>query len=55
MELKIEQNFTDKYTNENYKIGDVITVEKARGEELLADTRNLVSLVKKVKPKIENE
>lgn len=44
MKLNIEKEFVDKNTGELHKIGDVIEVEKARGEELLADDRKLVSL-----------
>lgn len=43
MKLKIEKTFTDKHTGEKYKVGDVKDFEKKRAEELLADSRNLVS------------
>ena len=46
--LKIEQGFIDKYTDEEYKVGDEITVDETRGKELLEDPRHLVSLVKKI-------
>lgn len=46
--LKIEVGFTDKYTDKEYKVGDEITVDEARGKELLEDPRHLVSLVKKI-------
>ena len=46
--LKIEQKFQDKYNGNIYEAGEVIEFEKARGEELLADKRGLVSLVEKV-------
>lgn len=55
MKLKIEIAFNDKYTDKSYKVGDVITVDEARGEELLADSRNLVSLVKEKAPKKPNK
>lgn len=51
MKLKVKVKFCDKYTNENYNVNQVITVEKARGEELLADPRHLVELVKEKKVK----
>lgn len=44
MKLNVEKSFVDRITGELHKIGDVIEVEKTRGEELLADTRKLVSL-----------
>lgn len=62
--LNIEVAFTDKNNNaKHYKIGDVITVDEARGNELLADSRKLVSLneiiedeeTKKAKAKAEKE
>lgn len=43
MKLNIEKEFVDKISGELHKVGDVIEVEKARGEELLADDRKLVS------------
>lgn len=46
--LNIVSAFTDKYTDENYNVGDVVTFDKARGEELLADPRGLVTLVEKI-------
>lgn len=44
MKLNVEVEFVDKVTGELHKVGEIITVDKARGEELLADNRNLVSL-----------
>lgn len=44
MKLNIEKEFVDKISGELHKVGDIIKVEQARGEELLADTRNLVSI-----------
>ena len=35
MELKVKEEFKDKYTGKVYKIGETLTVEKERGEELL--------------------
>lgn len=49
MKLKVKIEFVDKYTSELHKVGDVIDVNEARGNELLADTRKLVTLVKSPK------
>lgn len=46
MKLKIEKEFTDKFTGETYKVDDVKEFEEARAKELLADSRNLVTQVK---------
>lgn len=43
IKLKVLVPFTDKYTNEKYKLNDVITVDKERATELLNDKRKLVS------------
>ncbi|MED4061699.1 hypothetical protein [Priestia megaterium] len=51
MKLKVEQIFRDKNTDKVYQIGDVIEVDEARGEELLANSLNLVSVVADEKPK----
>lgn len=51
MKLRINIDFTDKYTGAAYKIGDEVTFEKARGEELLADKRELVTLIEEATPK----
>lgn len=40
--LKVLVAFTDKYTEEKYKINSVISVSKERAEELLKDKRKLV-------------
>ena len=40
--LKILVAFTDKYTQADYKVNDVISVEATRAEELLSDERGLV-------------
>ena len=45
MKLKIEKEFTDKYTGKKYKVGDVVEFEEGRAKELLSDTRELVSKV----------
>lgn len=43
--LKVLIAFTDKYTKKDYEVNDVLKVDKARAEELLSDTRGLVSKV----------
>lgn len=43
IKLKVLVPFTDKYTDEKYKLNDVITVDKERATELLNDKRKLVS------------
>lgn len=43
--LKIERKFTDKYTGKAYKVGAKVDFEDDRAEELLADSRGLVSEV----------
>ena len=57
MKLNIEVAFTDKYTSEDYVIGRVIEVTEARGNELLKDPRNLVSLneTTKTEQKVEKK
>lgn len=45
MKLKIEVNFTDKYTGKKYKAGSEVEFKDDRAEELLSDTRGLVSEV----------
>lgn len=40
--LEILVGFSDKYTGANYKVGDIVSFEKARADELLADNRKLV-------------
>jgi hypothetical protein len=49
MKLKVEKPFMDKYTSENYEVGQVIEVSDERGSELLSDERRLVSKVQKAK------
>lgn len=46
MKLKVEKVFIDKITQELHKVGDVFEVDTARGEELLADNRKLVTVDK---------
>lgn len=42
--LNIEKSFTDKHTEKEYMVGDVVMFEKERAEELLKDERKLVSV-----------
>ncbi len=42
VKLRVLIAFTDKYTDESYAVNDVITVDKERAKELLADPRRLV-------------
>ena len=42
IKLKVLIDFTDKYTDQEYKVNDVISVEEERAKELLADPRRLV-------------
>lgn len=42
VKLKVLIPFTDKYTEEKYKLNSVITVSKERAVELLNDKRKLV-------------
>lgn len=53
--LKIEHTFIDKNTGAEYSKNDVISFDDARGEELLADSRELVSLVEKSASKSRNK
>lgn len=46
MKLKTEKQFRDKITGELHEVGSTFEVEEERGEELLADARNLVARVK---------
>lgn len=46
--LNVEIAFVDRYTNAQYKVGDVIEVNETRGNELLHDPRKLVSLNEKI-------
>ena len=46
MKLKVEKEFRDKITGVLHKVDDVFEVEKERADELLADSRNLVTLIK---------
>lgn len=50
MKLKIEREFTDKYTGQVYKVGEEAIFKDERGKEILADPRGLVSEVKDEKP-----
>ena len=54
MKVKINKAFTDKYTGEAYKVGQVVEVTETRAKELLGDARKLVDLVEE-KPKAEDK
>ena len=46
MKLKINKEFTDKYTGKKYKAGSEVEFKDDRAKELLSDKRDLVSEVK---------
>lgn len=46
MKLKIEREFKDKFTGKKYKAGSEVEFEDDRANELLSDSRNLVSEIK---------
>jgi len=52
MKLRIEKEFTDKYTSKKYKVGDEVEFKDERAKELLSDFRELVTRVKE-QPKEE--
>lgn len=52
MKLRIEKEFTDKYTSKKYKVGDEVEFKDERAKELLSDFRELVTRVKE-EPKEE--
>lgn len=47
--LIVDISFVDKYTGQLYKVGDTVVVDKKRHDELVADKRELVRLVERVK------
>ncbi len=47
MEVKVKKVFRDKNTGELYEVGQILSLEEARAEELLADKRKLVEKVVK--------
>jgi hypothetical protein len=53
MKLKIEQEFTDKYTEEKYSVGSEVEFKEERGRELLDDPRGVVTLIKEEAKKEE--
>ncbi len=53
MKLRIVYSFVDKYTDEEYAVGDIIEVTKARGEELLSSRVTLVEIVEEEKEDTE--
>ncbi len=46
MKLRIEKEFTDKYTDEKYSVGSEVEFKDERGRELLDDPRGLVTIIK---------
>lgn len=46
MKLRIEKEFTDKYTGKKYKAGSEVDFKNERAKELLSDKRELVSEIK---------
>lgn len=53
--LKAKQSFVDKYTEQVYKVDEMIEATEERGKELLADPRELVELVEEIKEEPEEE
>lgn len=53
--VKAKKSFIDKYTGKVYAVDEEIECSKERGEELLADKRELVELVKKIEESNEPE
>lgn len=49
MKLLIKRSFRDKNTKELYKEGSVVEFEDDRGEEILADERELASIYEEKK------
>lgn len=46
MKLRIEKEFIDKFTGEKYETGKEVEFKEDRGNELLSDSRGLVTKVK---------
>lgn len=46
VKLRIEVGFNDKYNDAKYIVGDIVSFSKERANELLNDSRNLVSELK---------
>lgn len=55
MKLRIEKEFTDKYTNKKYKVGSEVEFEDERAKELLSDSRELVTQVKEASKETTKE
>lgn len=55
MKLKVVSEFHDKYTDQLYKIGDVIEVTETRGEELLSSSNTLVEPIEEEKKEKDTE
>ena len=45
IKLKVLKQFRDKNTNKLYNRGEIITVKKDRGEELIENSQNLVEKI----------
>jgi len=55
MKLRILYSFVDKYTDEEYAVGDIIEVTKTRGEELLSSRVTLVEIVEEEQEEKDTE
>lgn len=53
MKLKIEKEFKDKFTGEKYEAGTEVEFEEDRANELLSDSRGLVTKVKEAKKPVK--
>jgi hypothetical protein len=51
MKYKVIDNFTDKYTGERYKIGDILELTKERANEILKVGKFLEEIKKPKKDK----
>lgn len=52
MKYKVIEGFRDKYTNQRYKIGDVIEITEERAKEILSKDK-LITKVKTTKRVVE--
>lgn len=55
MKLKIEKEFTDKYTGKKYKAGSEVEFKEERAKELLSDSRELVTQIKEAPEEASKE
>lgn len=53
MKLRINKPFVDKYTDEAYKVGQVVEFTKARAEEIIERVPDFVEKVVEKKPAAE--